>query len=151
MGFRPGGGLSAYFDTPSADFSFTALGPLADGDIVRRMSVTVMGTLAETFSISAALSRTSSATLENLEAGIPLITRSTRGANADGSVTPAIRRVMAAGATLRFELYPGLRVSGGSGWIIMETLAGSVQPMGLLIAFEITRGDRFGKKDVEEA
>ncbi|MFQ5591973.1 MAG: hypothetical protein ACE5HE_12475 [Phycisphaerae bacterium] len=135
-------GFTAYHDRPGASPKYGALGPLSDGDIIRRVLVTVILDQAETFGFAPALCRSPSATLENLDSGVPLISRSDETSNVLFGSTPAVRDTFSSTGTMRFEFFPGARVSGGPGWIIYEYFTGAVFNVGIMLSFEIWRNEK---------
>lgn len=139
----PGDGFTLFRRNAGEVFSLDALGPLSAGDFIRRVELHWSTEAAGVWSFSASLGSSNSATSENLVAGLPLIQRSTllSGEFADGA--PAIVMLGVAGQAGRMAFYPGLRVTSGSSWIVVETASQSAGvTASVLVSVEIWRKQR---------
>lgn len=136
----PGDGFTIFRRNTSQLFTLDVLGPLSKGDFIRRVELHWNTEQAGVWSFAASLGSSNSGTIEALDAGLPLIQRSDFGAHFDASGIPAIVMLGDAGATGRLAFYPGLRVTAGSSWIVVETGSQSTNvTASVLVSVEIWR------------
>lgn len=136
----PGDGFTIFRRNAATTFTLDALGPLSKGDFIRRVELHWNTEQAGVWSFSASLGSSNSRTDEALDAGIPLIQRSNFGAHSNGSGIPAIVILGGAGQAGRMAFYPGLKVTTGSAWIVVETGSQSANvTASVLVSIEIWR------------
>lgn len=136
----PGDGFAIFRRNGPEVYTIDVLGPLALGDVVRRVDLHWSTEGAGVWSFAGSLSPSQAATEENLDAGLPLIQRSDFFAHQFTDGIPAITILGAAGQAGRMALYPGLRVAAASSWIIVETASQTVGvTASVLVSIEVWR------------
>lgn len=146
----PGDGFTIFRRIQGTSFALDALGPLSSGDVVRRVEVFYGFEGSGVLSVSASLGSSQSATAEALDAGRPLINRSSFGAHVTQDGIAAWTLFGAAGQSGRFAFYPGLRVATGAAWIVTEVGSHTnAVTVSALIAIEIWRVVRVKGSPVE--
>lgn len=136
----PGDGFSLFRRLVGVQFDFFAMGPLSRGDLIRRVEIFYQFEGNGVVSVALALGSSKVASAESLAAGQPLLSSSTRGAGASQAGIPAFSLFGANGDSGRLAFYPGLKVSTGSQWIVVETGAHSPGvPVVAMVSVEIWR------------
>lgn len=139
----PGDGFTIFRRIQGTSFALDAMGPLSKGDFVRRIEVFFAFEGTGVLSVSASLGSSNSASDEALDAGRPLINRSSFGAHVNQDGAAAFTMIGAVGQSGRLAFYPGLRVSSGSGWIVTEVGSHSSGVfVSAMVAIEIWRVEK---------
>ena len=139
MSFKPTQGLSIIHHATGAGSRFRAIGPLSKGDIVRRITVHVdcLGAVLWRFGCSLGISQ--SGTQAALRGGRNLLGSSDLGAINGDDGFPHIGFTPVAGMVLRYVFFPGLVVTGGSGWIVTHSYVGAAPSSVICATFEVAR------------
>jgi hypothetical protein len=146
----PGDGFTLFRRNPAQTFTFDAMGPLSAGDFIRRVELHWSLEQTGVWSFSGSLGTSRVADAASLEAGMPLIQRSSFGAYAAQDGPPAIVMLAPAGQAGRMAIYPGLKVTAGSSWIIVEIGSQSAgATASVLVSVEIWRKQPVRKVDAE--
>lgn len=139
MSFRPQPGFSHAREEQSTGSQFSSLGPLSKGDIIRRVVVHVHLDAAGMFRWGASLGISKFGTQAALRVGRSLVTQSdVPGVNGDDSF-PHIGVTTQSEQFMRFEFFPGMRVTGPSGWIQVHSINVQAGNLFILSTFEIAR------------
>lgn len=138
MGFKPQAGFSHARWESSTGSQFVALGPLARGDVVRRALVHVHVRAAGNWRWGASLGVSRQGTQAGLLAGRSLVTLSDVPAQNGDQGFPHIGMPVDSEMFMRFEFFPGLMVSGASGWIQVHTMNIGAGDLTIVSTFEIS-------------
>ena len=139
MSFRPQPGFSHAREETGTGSQFATLGPLSKGDIVRRVVVHIHLNGAGIWRWGSSLGISKDATQAGLRVGRSLVTQSDVPAfNGDDSF-PHIGSTTLSELFMRFEFFPGMRVTGPSGWIQVHSMNVGTGNLFILSTFEIAR------------
>ncbi len=145
MSFRPQPGFAHMRQETDTGSQFAVLGPLAKGDVIRRVVIHAHLSAAGLFRWGASLGISKDPSQAALRVGRSLVTWSDCPfVNGDDSY-PHIGFTTLSEQYLRLEIFPGLMVTGPSGWIQLHTANVGAGDLYLLTAFEITTYVKDGK------
>lgn len=119
--------------------SYGLLGPLAEGDYLRRLMVMLSVDGAQEGRFAATIGPSDQATLQSYEAGIPVIQRS----NVTSGIVPCIYWHAAAGAPAWFWIPVGIVGSVGARYVVFawNTLHGETQST-IVVGADVLRFER---------
>ncbi len=136
MSFRPQPGFSHMRQEADTGSQFAVLGPLSKGDVVRRVVIHAHLSAAGLFRWGASLGISKDPSQAALRVGRSLVTFSdTPAINGDDGF-PHIGATTLSEQFLKFELFPGLMVTGPSGWIQLHTANVGAGDLYILSTFE---------------
>jgi len=124
---------------PGSETYFGVLGPLAEGDYLRRLQITIMANGKGTGRFAASFGPSEQPNQASMSAGVPVIQRSTA---AIGGV-PAFEFFVVDGVTVNLVIPVGVRSTVGARYLIFYVRAGTADVgYTFIVSLDVLRADK---------